>query len=83
MKRMLAAGVVVVLIAILAAPEPLAAQCAMCRRALDSPEGQRLIGALRHGILLLLAAPFLLFGVVAFFAVRAQRNRRHHPSEIA
>jgi hypothetical protein len=55
--------------------EPAAAQCAMCRRALDSPEGQHLIGALRRGIVVLLAAPFLLFGAVALLAVRAQRRR--------
>ena len=62
-------------LAILLAPETAAAQCAMCRRALDSPEGQHLIGALRRGIVVLLAAPFLLFGAVALLAVRAQRRR--------
>ena len=82
MKRMVAAGVVAVLIAILAAPEPLAAQCAMCRRALGSPEGQHLIAALRRGIVVLLAAPFLLFGVVAFLAVRSQRRSRNQPSSL-
>jgi hypothetical protein len=40
--------------AILLAPETLAAQCAMCRRALDSPERQHLVGGLRRGILVLL-----------------------------
>ncbi|MGE3508235.1 MAG: hypothetical protein AB7N65_05070 [Vicinamibacterales bacterium] len=52
------------------------AQCAMCRTVLGSPEGQRMIGALRSGILLLLAAPFAVFGTVAVLAVRAQRRRR-------
>ena len=51
------------------------AQCAMCRRALSSPEGQQLVAALRSGILVLLAAPFLLFGGVATLAIRAQRMR--------
>lgn len=52
------------------------AQCAMCRTVLGSPEGQRMIGALRNGVLLLLAAPFAVFGTVAVLAVRAQRRRR-------
>jgi hypothetical protein len=65
----------VVLAALILAPEPVAAQCAMCRRALDSPEGQHLVGALRRGIVVLLAAPFVLFGAVAFLGVRAQKRR--------
>jgi hypothetical protein len=56
------------------AAEPISAQCAMCRRALESPEGQQLVGALRRGILVLIAAPFLLFAVVATLAVRSQRR---------
>ena len=70
-------AIVLVLAAIILAiaPEPTAAQCAMCRRALESPEGQQLVGALRRGIFVLLAAPFLLFGVVATLAVRSQRRR--------
>jgi len=55
--------------------EAASAQCAMCRRALDSPEGRQLVGALRSGILVLLAAPFATFATVAVLAVRA-RNRR-------
>jgi hypothetical protein len=42
---------------------------------LGSPEGQKMIAALRSGILLLLAAPFTIFGTVAVLAVRAQRKR--------
>jgi len=39
----------------------LAAQCAMCQTALsNSPEGQAMMGALSHGILLLLLAPYAL-----------------------
>ena len=34
------------------------AQCAMCRRALQSPEGQQMVAAFQNGILFLLAAPF-------------------------
>jgi hypothetical protein len=83
MKGTVAVCVAVVLFALLATPETAAAQCAMCRRALDSPEGQHLIGALRRGILVLLAAPFVLFGVVAFLAVRTRRRTGPSRSEIA
>jgi hypothetical protein len=56
-------------------PQPAAAQCAMCRRALTSPEGQHMVAAFRDGILFLLAAPFLVFGTVATIAVRKFRRR--------
>lgn len=52
------------------------AQCAMCRRALDSPEGRQMIAALRSGILILLAAPFAVFAAVAGLFVRMERSRR-------
>jgi len=57
-------------------PGPASAQCAMCRRALQSPEGQQMAAAFRSGILVLLAAPFSLIGVVATLVVRMQRRRR-------
>ncbi len=69
----------VVAAAVLVAPVPVAAQCAMCRTALASPEGQKLAAGLRGGILLLFAAPFTIFGTVAYFAVRAQRRRQGMP----
>ncbi len=59
-----------------ALPVSLSAQCAMCRSLLSTPEGQQLVDGLRSGILLLLAAPFVAFGTVAFFAVRTERRRR-------
>jgi hypothetical protein len=71
--------VVVVAVGAVAAalsPETALAQCAMCRLALQSPEGQQMIAALRSGILVLLAAPFLSFGVVAILAVRMRRRAR-------
>jgi hypothetical protein len=70
MAAIIAAGVLLML----AVPESAAAQCAMCRRALESPEGQHLVGALRRGIVVLLAAPFMLFGVVTWLAVRTRRG---------
>src|SRR5438045_4408500 len=56
-------------------PVPASAQCAMCRRALQSPEGQQMVAAFRSGILVLLAAPFSLVGVIAALVVRMQRAR--------
>ena len=64
-----------VAVVVLATALPAAAQCAMCRRALQSPEGQQLIGAFRSGILLLLAAPFAVFGIVATLAVKRLSRR--------
>lgn len=55
--------------------DPAAAQCAMCKTLLATPEGRQMIAALQSGILLLLAAPFVIFGTVATLAVRAQRRR--------
>lgn len=48
------------------------AQCAMCRTALNSPEGRRLAAAYRSGVLLLLAVPLATFGTVAWLAVRSR-----------
>lgn len=70
--RLVAAAIV---IAVLLTPHPAAAQCAMCRRALQSPEGQQMVAAFRSGILFLLAAPFTVFGTVAALAVRRFRRR--------
>ena len=73
MMRPLAVAALVLLGAILLSSDA-SAQCAMCRRALLSPEGQQMVAAFRSGILVLLAAPFLVFGTVAVLAVRAQRK---------
>lgn len=62
-------------IAVLFTPHAAAAQCAMCRLALQSPEGQHMVAAFRSGILFLLAAPFAVFGTVATLAVRRFRRR--------
>jgi hypothetical protein len=58
------------------APAAAHAQCAMCRQALDSPEGRRMIAAFQNGIMVLLAAPAGVFGLVALLAVRMQRRRQ-------
>jgi hypothetical protein len=57
------------------------AQCAMCRQALASPEGQQLVASLRAGVLILLAAPFVLFGIVATLAIRLQRPKEEGNDE--
>ena len=56
-------------------PHGASAQCAMCRLALQSPEGQQMVAALRSGILFLLAAPFATFAMVAFLALHMRRRR--------
>lgn len=72
MKPLIAAVVVAAFVLV---PDPASAQCAMCKRALSSPEGQQMVAALRSGILVLLAAPFAVFGTVATLAVRRFRRR--------
>lgn len=75
MCLLLAAAAIIVL-----AGDPAGAQCAMCRQALQSPEGRHMIAAFRSGILLLLAAPFAVFGTVAVLAVRRFRRTPEPPS---
>jgi hypothetical protein len=50
------------------------AQCSMCRTLLATPEGERMAAALRSGIWILLAAPFAIFGVVGYAAVKSRRR---------
>jgi hypothetical protein len=52
------------------------AQCAMCRTALESsPEGQAMAGSFRHGILLLLAAPYAIGGTIGYAVYRAYKKK--------
>lgn len=69
-------GALMVGLIVLSVSTDVSAQCAMCRTLLGTPEGQRMISALRSGILLLLVAPFVIFATVATLAVRLQRRRR-------
>ena len=51
----------------------LSAQCAMCRTALtQSAEGQRWSRGINAGVLLLLAAPFLIAGVILAVIFQSQ-----------
>jgi hypothetical protein len=68
--------IAVALAALVVAPDMAGAQCAMCRQALDSPEGRRMIAAFQDGILVLIAAPFAVFGTIASLAIRSQRRRQ-------
>jgi len=77
MARASRVALVAVGVLVLLWPEPVFAQgCAMCKRALASPEGQQMVAAFRSGILVLLAAPFSLVGLIAALVVRMQRQRR-------
>ena len=50
----------------------------MCRTALESsPEGQAIAGGFRKGIIILIAAPYLIFGTFSIAIYRAYRKRRH------
>lgn len=67
-------------------PEGAAAQCAMCKTALtDSPEGRDIGEQFNRGILVMIGAPYLVFGVVgaALFREKLQsawrRVRRSGP----
>ena len=52
---------------------PLSAQCAMCQTALtQSPEGRTLSESFNRAILLMLAAPYLVFGSLSAFAFRGR-----------
>lgn len=77
--RLLAATLIGLAAAALVGPAPVEAQCVMCRTALASDEGRALVAAFRAGILVLLAAPFAAFGVVAALAVRAARRPARGP----
>jgi hypothetical protein len=71
-KTFTAAAAIVALMFLV--PDAAWAQCAMCRRALQPPEGQQMVAAFRSGILVLLAAPFSLVGVIAWLVVRMRRR---------
>jgi len=65
MKAVLAALVALVLLFV---PD-LQAQCAMCKTALtNSPEGRGLVPEFNRAILLMIAAPYVVFGAVGVAA---------------
>ena len=54
-------------------PEPVLAQCAMCRATVtQSPEGRAMSEKLNTAILVMFFAPYLVFGTVATVLFRAR-----------
>jgi len=73
-QAMLCAAVALGLL--LLSTDGLLAQCAMCRGALESPEGRQMAQAFNRGILLLLAVPFAAVGTISLLIYRAVRRHR-------
>ena len=66
-----------------AAPAALA-QCSMCKAVVaQSPEGQRMAGELNKAILVMLAAPYLVFGSCAAVLFRSRLGRARAPPRLA
>jgi hypothetical protein len=52
---------------------PALAQCTMCKTALTgSSEGQRIANEFNHAILMMVAAPYLIFGTIAAWLFRTR-----------
>jgi hypothetical protein len=67
-----ALGALVVLLALVDAPAALA-QCSMCKAVVaQSPEGQQMAAELNKAILLMLAAPYVIFGSCAAVLLRSR-----------
>ena len=60
-------------LALLLSPVAIYAQCPLCARAAASA-GERFIGALRVGILILLPAPFIFGAMIAVMAYRRRND---------
>lgn len=50
------------------------AQCAMCRAVLESGDKQEVAEGINNGILYLMAVPYILIGVLAFFIYKKMRG---------
>ncbi len=74
-----AVAIAAILVGSLWASPILGQGCALCYNT-ASAAGSRGIAALRHGILILMVPPVIIFGVVCFFTVRG-RNHYHDASE--
>jgi hypothetical protein len=71
-ERALRVGLLGVLLAVLGADAAFA-QCSMCRAVVaQSPEGQRMAGELNRAILVMFAAPYLVFGSFAAWIFRSR-----------
>jgi len=69
-------------LAFLLSPALIYAQCPLCYRAAASA-GERFIQALRLGILILLPAPFLLGGLIAYMAYQKRDHYMESPEPLS
>jgi hypothetical protein len=74
-----AASLAATAMGLLAARPTLAQGCALCYNTAAAASGKG-ITALRHGVLILMLPPMVIFGVVTFFTVRG-RNRFNDEAE--
>jgi hypothetical protein len=71
--RVLPLAAIVFGLVLLFDPSPALAQCSMCRAVItQSAEGQRMAGELNRAILLMVAAPYLIFGSCAAVLFRSR-----------
>ncbi len=57
-------------------PNAIAAQCAMCRAQLESMDDNSLAESVNDGIVYLMAVPYVLIGVIAFFIYRSYSSKK-------
>lgn len=60
---------------------PARAQCAMCRAALESSDGNIKAEAVNDGIVYLMVFPYLLVGLVGYAIYRLRRNKKETKTE--
>jgi len=73
LRALILAGLGLVALGWLLYPEPVLAQCAMCRATVtQSPEGRQMSEKLNTAILVMFFAPYLVFGTVATVLFRAR-----------
>lgn len=73
--------IMAVLLAVLSFPAN--AQCAMCRAALESSDGNVKAEAVNDGIVYLMVFPYLLVGLVGYAIYRLRRNKKDAKTESA
>ncbi len=73
-------GLAATVILFLAARPALAQGCALCYNT-AAAENNRGIAALRHGVLILMLPPVIIFGVLSFFTLRG-RNRFNDETDV-
>ncbi len=73
LRTLILLGLGLVALGCLLYPEPVLAQCAMCRATVtQSPEGRQMSEKLNTAILVMFFAPYLVFGTVATVLFRAR-----------